>query len=335
MSKLCVTIEAPTMAMLRAARDAVTDADADLIELRLDSVTDPDVAGALEGRQRPVIITCRPEWEGGAFMGSEEERLGLLREASRLGAEYVDVEWRAAHGDLVASNGGRGIVLSDHDFVGIPHDLVDRDRAMRATGAEVVKLAARVERLRDLVPLLDLAKTPAGSGRVILGLGWTGVATRILAARFGSCWTYAGALETLGQLSAESMQHEYHFTSLTATTDVYGLVGSRLIHSAAPAMHNAAFRALGVDAVCVPFESADGDEVFEVARAIGVRGLSETRQTDGGLEIMVVQAERQFALWTGQSAPAGVMYEAAAAWLDRARVPAVRGVVGPTRGVPG
>ena len=47
--ELCVTVTAPTMAELRRQRDAV--ADADLVELRLDTVRDPDVAGALEGRR--------------------------------------------------------------------------------------------------------------------------------------------------------------------------------------------------------------------------------------------------------------------------------------------
>ena len=73
---LCVTVTAPTMAELRRRRDAV--ADADLVELRLDTVSDPDVAGALGGRRSPVIVTCRPTWEGGTFAGSEEERQRLL-----------------------------------------------------------------------------------------------------------------------------------------------------------------------------------------------------------------------------------------------------------------
>ncbi|HEX4347377.1 MAG TPA: type I 3-dehydroquinate dehydratase, partial [Vicinamibacterales bacterium] len=87
--QICVTITAPSMAELRRRRDAVVDAD--LVELRLDSVADPDVAGALEGRQTPVIVTCRPQWEGGRFGGSEEERRRILTDAHAQGAEYVDV----------------------------------------------------------------------------------------------------------------------------------------------------------------------------------------------------------------------------------------------------
>ena len=65
---LCVTVTAPTTAELRRLRDTVEDAD--LIELRLDSVSDPSVQCALADRRRPVIVTCRPKWEGGSFEGS-------------------------------------------------------------------------------------------------------------------------------------------------------------------------------------------------------------------------------------------------------------------------
>ena len=47
---VCVTVTAPTVAELRHARDAAVDAD--LVELRLDTVSDPSVAAALAGRRR-------------------------------------------------------------------------------------------------------------------------------------------------------------------------------------------------------------------------------------------------------------------------------------------
>ena len=53
----------------------------------------------------------------------------MLAEALALGAEYVDVEWRAGFDDLIASTRGRRIVLSSHDFDGVPADL---DGARRA-----------------------------------------------------------------------------------------------------------------------------------------------------------------------------------------------------------
>ena len=91
---------APTTADLRQARDRVTGAD--LVELRLDTVRDPDVAGALQGRRTPVVITCRASWEGGSFEGSEAERHAILEEAVGGGAENVDVEWKAGFHDLLS-----------------------------------------------------------------------------------------------------------------------------------------------------------------------------------------------------------------------------------------
>src|SRR5258705_7567097 len=96
---LVETVTGRTMAELIAARDAVTRAD--IVELRLDGVEDLDVAGALRGRTRPVIATCRPSWEGGRFDGSEERRRTALMQALDGGAEDVDVEWRAGFADVV------------------------------------------------------------------------------------------------------------------------------------------------------------------------------------------------------------------------------------------
>jgi len=134
-TRVCVTVTAETTAELRRKRDEVTGAD--LVELRLDSVSDPDVAGALAGRQLPVIVTCRPSWEGGQFKGSEDERKQILSDALARGAEYVDIEWKANFTDLLSASAGRRVVISSHDFTGVPDDLVGRAQAMRATGAEV------------------------------------------------------------------------------------------------------------------------------------------------------------------------------------------------------
>ena len=266
---------AATTAELRRKRDHV--ADADLVELRLDSVSDPDVAAALEGRRRPVVITCRPVWEGGGFKGSEEERKRILAEAIALGAEFVDLEWRAHFDDLIARTGGKRIVLSTHDYHGVPIDLTARVHAMRSTGAEVVKIAAATTSLSDCIPLLELGSGNShGSGLIVIGMGSSGFATRVLAARFGSRWTYAGALDDIGQVSTHTLLHGYHFRSITDATAIYGVAGGSVAHSVSPSMHNAAFRAARIDAVYLPFPAASADDFHRFARAIGISGASVT-----------------------------------------------------------
>src|SRR6516165_5115953 len=107
MTQICATVIGKDVEAIRHARAAV-EADADLVELRLDSMDRPDPAGALEGRRKPAIVTCRPLREGGMFGGTEEERLRILRDAHALGAEFIDVEWDADFRSLVDARGGRG-----------------------------------------------------------------------------------------------------------------------------------------------------------------------------------------------------------------------------------
>jgi 3-dehydroquinate dehydratase/shikimate dehydrogenase len=276
--RLCVTVTAPTMAELVRQRDEAASgpAAADLVELRLDSVRDPDVGAALAGRRCPVVVTCRPTWEGGSFAGSEAERRGLLQAALDDGAEYVDVEARAGFDDLVARTGGRRVVLSWHDFSGMPADAGERIRSLKATGAEIVKLAVTTSRLADAVTLLDLSRSHAGSGVILIGMGEAGTVTRLLPSRFGSAWTYAGSLAGAGQLTARTLIDRFRFREVGTATSLYGIAGRPVAHSVSPAMHNAAFRAAGIDALYLPLAAVDVDDFVAFARAFGLRGASVT-----------------------------------------------------------
>ena len=272
-TRLCATVTARTTAELRAGRDA--QAGADLVELRLDTLERPDVAGALQGRRQPVVVTCRAAWEGGGFAGSETERRRILLEACRLGAEYVDVEQRADFaGDLLAARDGRGVVLSFHAFDGLPPDLEARYRAMRSTGAEVVKIAAAVASLEES---LRVAAIGGGNeARVLIGMGAAGVPSRVLAGRFGSCWTYAGDGVAPGQIDLRRMREQFRSHDVSEATTVYGVLGSPIGHSLSPAMHNAGFREAGVDAVYLPLEAAGVEDFLAFARAVGLQGASVT-----------------------------------------------------------
>jgi len=208
--------------------------DADLVELRLDSMERPDAAGALADRRKPAIVTCRPLREGGMFDGAEEERLRILRQAHDLGAEFIDVEWDADSRDLIAARGGRGVIVSQHIFDGTPADVPARLDRLRAAGGEVPKLAVMTERLSDLRALLDGARS--GGSSVLIGMGRTGVATRVLAGRYGSRWTYAGPSVAPGQLPMAQLLREYHFRRIQPDAAVYALIGRPVIHSLSPAL---------------------------------------------------------------------------------------------------
>jgi 3-dehydroquinate dehydratase / shikimate dehydrogenase len=271
MPKIVATVTAATMAELRAARDAVTSAD--MVELRLDGVRDIDVAGALAGRAKPVIVTCRAAWEGGRFAGSEEERLGILAAAMRHGAEFVDLEWKADRRAFPDPAGQTAVVLSHHNFKEMPADLDELVRAMRSDHDGIVKIAVSVSNLRDCLRLRQAVKD--SGPHVAIGMGAAGQITRVWPAGYGSVWTYGGSAAP-GQTDPCVLIDGYRAGRTTTATRLFGIVGSPVEHSASPAMHNAAFAAAGLDAVYVPLETADVSDFMTFADEMRLEGVSIT-----------------------------------------------------------
>ena len=226
----------------------------------------------------PSSSRAARRWEGGYFSGSEDERLMLLRRAWDLGAEYVDVEHAAPFAPLFLTNTlGRRVVLSLHDFAGVPRDLGGRVAAMRETPAEVIKVAVATARLtrcaRGLRPAAHPARARSSSR---LDMGTPGIPTRVLASRVGSCWTYAGDGWAPGQVPIAQLRDTYRVHTISRRTAIYGVVGRPIGHSLSPAMHNAAFAAEGIDAVYLPLEAADAEDFLTFARAVDLQGASVT-----------------------------------------------------------
>lgn len=272
---VCATVTGTTMAELRARRDAVRGAD--LVEVRLDGAIDPDVDAALSGRRVPTIVTCRHRDHGGWFAGSEAERRSLLLTALERGADFVDLEWGMGFDEVIRRRGGQNIVLSMHEFRGVPADLEARTAAMLALGPQVVKVAVAVSRLAECGRLRDLARRHPDGRLVLIGMGDAGAVTRICPAHVGSRWTYAGDGVAAGQMTIGQLEREFRFRRIRADTTLYGICGQPIGHSVSPAMHNAGFESLGINAAYVPLAAADLDDLFAGAASLDVAGASVTR----------------------------------------------------------
>ncbi len=59
-------------------------------------------------------------------------------------------------------------------------------------------------------------------------------------------------------------------------TKIFGILGRPVAHTLSPAMHNAAFRELGVNAVYVAFPVTDLAQAVEGLRGLGIAGVSVT-----------------------------------------------------------
>ncbi len=63
---------------------------------------------------------------------------------------------------------------------------------------------------------------------------------------------------------------------IDAQTKLYGIIGNPVHHSLSPAIHNEAFRRLGMNAVFLAFEARNVEEAVTGIRGLGVRGASVT-----------------------------------------------------------
>ena len=274
---ICGVVTASTLEECKRAM-AISSQWVDCFELRLDYMDRVDLPSLLEGRKRPVIVTCRPSWEGGRFEAGEERRLAFLREADALGADYVDVE-AEARGRLGSTSRAR-LIVSKHDFQGFPSDLNALEKEIRGKDSDIVKVAATP---RDCFDSLAMLRFLSGAEDPVIGLcmGSSGAFTRVLGPLMGSYLTY-GILEDLegsapGQCTVRDLCTFYGLSHVCPDTEIYGVMGDPIAHSKSPQIHNAAFRELGIDAVYVAFHvERDPVRFIEEVMDLGVKGLSIT-----------------------------------------------------------
>ncbi|KAL0035402.1 hypothetical protein WJX77_005085 [Trebouxia sp. C0004] len=261
---LCTSVTASTFEQALDEIRQISEAGADMIELRLDMLTDFDAEKHLQQMlnetDTPKLVTMRPTWEGGNYDGPEPQRLAVLKYAARLGASHVDVELKVA--TYFFAGGGpvpvdTKVILSSHNFEETPTDaaLENTLQQMWASGADVAKIATTATDISDCARVLTLLKTSQGPC-IALCMGERGQPTRMLAAKYGGYLTF-GALggdkqSAPGQPTLHQLIHMYRLPDLTPNCQIFGVIGNPVSHSRSPQLHNAAMAATGIDAVYLP-----------------------------------------------------------------------------------
>jgi 3-dehydroquinate dehydratase/shikimate dehydrogenase len=273
---ICAVIRTGTNDEAIAAMGEARRLGADLCELRIDYLQDPDLAKILAAKPLPVLATVRPKWEGGQYAGDESLRLGLLEDACLHGADYVDVEFRA-YKDF--NRRGAKLVVSFHDFEKTPEDLEATARKMAALEPFLVKVACLPRGIADLIRLLKLQKT-FPSPIAVVAMGEFGEPLRVLYHRYGGWLTFvslkAGLESASGQVTVEEMVRLYQGKAIDDATEVYGVIGNPVAHSKSPALFNDVFKHLGINARYVKIKVDDPASLRDLVEAMELRGLSVT-----------------------------------------------------------
>jgi 3-dehydroquinate dehydratase-1 len=188
-----------------AANDLKAASGADMIELRLDLVTEPiqTIKAIREATEKPIIATNRLQAEGGRFLGSERERIELLVQASEY-ADLVDIELQAELREDFISQVSRPVIVSYHDFQGMPgiDELAAIKESMKMAGASIAKIAVTPRSLKDDLDLLGFLLA-ADLPLCLIAMGDLGRHLRAVAPLYGSALAYGYVRESTapGQMS--------------------------------------------------------------------------------------------------------------------------------------
>ncbi|HEV7376099.1 MAG TPA: shikimate dehydrogenase [Pyrinomonadaceae bacterium] len=263
-------------------RQAVTRASeiADIIELRLDYLQGDELFKALRGlpalisaSTRPIIVTLRPIEQGGQREMDNLTRIVFWVEHflyDKPHVDFADIELdlaqlfqqREKDEGKELLNWER-VICSQHYFAGPPEDLWKTFRQMASSPARILKIAVQAGDITDCITIFRLLDHARRERRemIAIAMGEAGIVTRILAPLRGAFLTYGSSDEdhasAPGQISASELRDVYRVHKLNGETAIMGLVGSPVSHSLSPRIHNAAFDALNVNAVYIPFEVRD------------------------------------------------------------------------------
>jgi 3-dehydroquinate dehydratase/shikimate dehydrogenase len=242
------------------------EAGADLVELRIDELTDADaVKAAVAASALPCIVTCRPTWEGGQSELPDDARIALLDAAATGDARYVDLELKTLP-KLTSDVAWRQLIVSSHDFTGRPARLVNILLEMNASRGSVNKIVWTARTIRDNLEAFEILQHRQ-KATIALCMGEAGLISRVLAKKFGAFLTFAsldsGSETAPGQVSIRDMKRLYRWDAIGPRTKVYGVVAQPVAHSMSPAIHNAAFDHAGWDGVYLPLLVNPGYESFK------------------------------------------------------------------------
>ena len=255
---VCVTLSGYTVDDLLKDAAVATAAGADLVEVRLDLlwareqereaatnggnegsddskgpkyvppelVTQPldtvDLEACLkslkQGIDLPVVLTCRPERQGGHYPGDEAQRIEVLSSAISSGVSWVDLETditaKSRKSLIEATKGKTKIIASSHSDENPPSaSEIIQDVEDSSDMGDIVKICYNTSGRGDGLKLFEASWNLKETDYkyAIMGSGWGGDWTRIHAPMLGQALVFATMekgfhLSRQGRINASDLQ---------------------------------------------------------------------------------------------------------------------------------
>ncbi|MGC8817423.1 MAG: type I 3-dehydroquinate dehydratase [Candidatus Hadarchaeum sp.] len=198
---VCGVIQGRDVREMSRAVSLALKKGAELVELRIDSLRDRWEWQKILKINLPLIFTNRPKREGGAFAGSEKERVRIILEAIENKVPCIDIEFstpRDLRDEVVnaAKREGVSVLMSWHDFSRTPATKVLKTMAekMVSSGGDLIKVVTLAREPADAIRILDFLvdiQDKISIPVIAFAMGEAGKITRIASPLLGSPFTYA------------------------------------------------------------------------------------------------------------------------------------------------
>jgi 3-dehydroquinate dehydratase / shikimate dehydrogenase len=261
----------------------IASTKADIIEIRLDKLSEPDLSVFSKFKSIPILLTNRNLSNGGFFAGDEQKRLKVLKEAINFGFDFIDLEYDTDKKELdwfLNNRKKTKIILSYHNFQDTPKNLANIFKKLLAKKPDIIKICTFANKIEDNIPIIKLLENkPKGVDLIIHTMGEKGESSRIMCGLKGNYFTYSSIdsdnRTAPGQISVSKLKSSYRLDRLKNNPKIFGLTGNPVKHSFGYLIHNLAFSKLNFNAVYLNFLVDDLPKFIESFREY-YSGLSVT-----------------------------------------------------------
>jgi len=244
-------------------------ASVEWLEVRSDLVGDLDADWLRSHFRGRLSYVLRSQAEGGNYSDSLEQRHRRLAAAAR-NYDRVEIEGSTdLSQSLLAQIPIEKRAVAWHGAADDLAELENRFRHLASVPAALYKLVNRTTKIAaELCPLF-LLKSLQASGRsdtVAYSDGPMGFWTRLMALHLGApaiSGVVPNPSRTPDQLTVTQLIQDYGLPEVMPIREIFAIIGSPIFHSLSPRLHNAAYGAMGYNALFVPLHVESFDEFWQ------------------------------------------------------------------------
>lgn len=247
----------------------------DLIEFRLDRLgKEPDIKEMMDGISKPLLISCRRKADGGAWEGSEEDRLVQLRTAIVAGPAYIELELDIADKIPRFGNVKRVVSYTSDKPLNNLEPIISQAQGAKA---DIIKLVGPTPTIDAAWPLLATISKKRNIPVVGMGLGRPGVMFSLLGRKYGAPWIYAALEKGLeaheGQATISELNDVYRWKDIGPQTRFVAIAGFGAAETILLQTFNAAFAKLNLNIRCLPIEIGMSEKINQMLDVLHINVL--------------------------------------------------------------